>query len=93
MPFGPLGSKGRSWVRPPPTLTRYDSEVGGTSPADTPIPTNNPMTKYTLDQLHASETLPCTRCDGTGNSRSGRPCPFCDGRGRFGRPDVTFLSI
>jgi hypothetical protein len=28
------------------------------------------MTKYTLDQLHASETLPCTRCDGTGNSRS-----------------------
>lgn len=51
------------------------------------------MAKYTLEQLHAAETLPCTRCEGAGNSRSdaSRPCPFCDGRGRFGRPDVTHL--
>ena len=51
------------------------------------------MAKYTLDQLYAEPTLPCTRCEGTGNSRSNasRPCPYCDGRGRFHRPDVTFL--
>jgi hypothetical protein len=51
------------------------------------------MAKYTLEQLHAAETLPCTKCEGTGNSRSNasRPCPYCDGRGRFHRPDVTFL--
>jgi hypothetical protein len=31
------------------------------------------MTKYTLDQLHAEPTLPCTKCEGTGNSRSDAP--------------------
>ena len=51
------------------------------------------MAKYTLDQLHAEPTLPCTRCDGSGNSRSNasRPCPYCDSKGWFHRPDVTFL--
>lgn len=47
----------------------------------------------TLDQIGAAERLNCTKCDGSGQARSAstRPCPFCDGRGFFHTPDVTFL--
>jgi len=52
---------------------------------------------YTLEQLHCTDRLPCTRCDGTktltypGLDLPSRPCTFCDGSGHFDRPDVPAL--
>ena len=52
---------------------------------------------YTLQQLHDTESLPCTRCNGTtiityhGLDLPDRPCSFCEGTGHFGRPDVPDL--
>ena len=53
---------------------------------------------YTLEQLHNTDYLPCTRCEGTTvltypsmPDIAPRPCPFCDGRGHFHLVDVQFL--
>lgn len=53
---------------------------------------------YTLEQLHCTDRLPCTRCEGTTvlsyptmPDIAPRPCPFCDGRGHFDRPNVNSL--
>jgi hypothetical protein len=60
------------------------------------------MATYTLQQLSEAETLPCTRCEGTGirkpivDTEAGihipaRPCVACDGLKTFNAPDVTDL--
>jgi len=53
---------------------------------------------YTLEQLHNTDNLPCTRCEGTTvltyptmPDIPARPCPFCGGGGHFSRPDVPAL--
>jgi hypothetical protein len=57
---------------------------------------------YTLEQLASVDSLPCTRCEGTGltkpiiDSEAGvnipaKTCPWCEGGGRFHAPDVTAL--
>lgn len=60
--------------------------------------------EHTADQLLTIESLPCTRCGGSGThttkafSYEGRhypertsPCVWCDGRGRFMRPDLNTI--
>lgn len=53
---------------------------------------------YTLEQLHNTDCLPCTRCNGstvltypTMPDIPARPCPFCGGRGHFHLVNVQSL--
>jgi len=56
------------------------------------------MATYTLQQLHETDPLPCTRCEGTRvlsyptmPDIPERPCPFCDDLGYYHKVDISFL--
>lgn len=46
------------------------------------------MATYTLEQLHESTYLPCSKCE-DGINPSGKKCNFCDGAGFFVRPIIA----